>query len=112
MLAAMIHRFPETIWRAIGVATIGNTAGGMTSYLIGRWLPNRVEHKAIDHLRKYGYWALGFSWLPIVGDAFCVAAGWLRFDAWRTLAWLALGKALRYLMVAGGWVWIEGLLNL
>ncbi len=110
VLAALIHQFPEAFWRAIGIATIGNTAGGMTSYAVGRLLPNRVEQRGIERLQRYGAWALLLSWLPVIGDALCVGAGWLRFNPWLAALLLALGKCGRYLIVAGGWVWIEAML--
>ena len=34
--------------------------------------------KLLAWLTKYGYWSLLFSWLPIIGDPLCLAAGWLR----------------------------------
>jgi membrane protein YqaA with SNARE-associated domain len=108
VLLAILYRHPAAFWTAIAVATLGNTMGGMTSFLIGRILPNRVEHKAIIYVHRYGYWALLFSWLPIVGDASCVAAGWLRFNPLASLALLATGKFTRYLALASGWVWVEG----
>jgi membrane protein YqaA with SNARE-associated domain len=39
---------------------------------------------------------------PVIGDALCVASGWLRQD-WRlaTLA-IAAGKLVRYVVVAEG----------
>jgi membrane protein YqaA with SNARE-associated domain len=42
------------------------------------------------------------SWVPVIGDALCVASGWLRQD-WRlaTLA-IAAGKLVRYVVVAEG----------
>jgi membrane protein YqaA with SNARE-associated domain len=106
VLVALVQKFPEAFWRAILVATIGNTAGGMTSYALGRLLPNRVEHRAIIRLHRCGYWALLLSWLPVIGDALCVAAGWLRFDPWRSALLLAAGKLARYVLVAGGWTWL------
>jgi membrane protein YqaA with SNARE-associated domain len=109
VLIAMIHRFPDAVWHAVGLATLGNTLGGMTSYLVGRLLPNRIDQRTVAQLRRYGYWTLLFSWLPVVGDAFCVGAGWLRFNAWLSALLLALGKLARYLLIAGGWVWIESL---
>jgi membrane protein YqaA with SNARE-associated domain len=107
VLIALIHKYPEVIWRAVFVATVGNTLGGMTSYLLGRMIPNRAQSKAIIYLHKYGYWALLFSWLPRFGDALCVAAGWLRFNPWLSLALFAIGKLFRYALIAGGWTWIE-----
>ena len=109
VLIAIIHKYPDALWQAVGIATLGNTLGGMTSFLIGRLLPNRVQHKAIIYLHRYGYWALLFSWLPLFGDALCVAAGWLRFNPLASLALFAIGKLLRYALVAGGWSWIEAI---
>jgi membrane protein YqaA with SNARE-associated domain len=50
------------------------------------------------------------SWVPVIGDALCVAAGWLRFGAMRSAMAIALGKAARYLVVAAGWTVMERLL--
>lgn len=107
VLIAVIAKHPDAIWQAVAVATIGNTLGGTTSYLIGRLLPNKAQHKAVIYLHKYGYWALLFSWVPLFGDALCVAAGWLRFNPWVSLLLFAIGKLFRYVLVAGGWTWIE-----
>lgn len=110
VLIAVIHRHPEAVWQAVGVAAAGNTLGGMTSYAVGRLIPNRAQHKAIIYLHRYGYWSLLFSWLPLVGDALAVAAGWLRFNPWLALALFAIGKLVRYALVAGGWNWFAAAL--
>jgi len=109
VLIAVLHKHPEALWQAVAVATVGNTLGGLTSYWVGRLIPNRVHHKSIIYLHRYGYWALLFSWVPLVGDALAVAAGWLRFSPWISLAAFAAGKLFRYLLVAGGWAWFEAL---
>jgi membrane protein YqaA with SNARE-associated domain len=83
----------------------------VTSYWMGRLLPNRTQHRAIITLHKYGYWALLLSWLPLVGDALAVGAGWLRFNPWLSFAAFAVGKFLRYVVVAGGWAWIEAVFS-
>lgn len=106
-LVAVLHEYPALWWPALAVATLGNTLGGGTSYVLGRCLPNRVNSKALILAHRYGYWALLLSWLPLVGDALCVAAGWLRFNPWVSMLMLAIGKGVRYLLVAGGWVWFE-----
>ncbi|WP_375751353.1 YqaA family protein [Vibrio sp. HN007] len=87
------------------VSTIGNTLGGLTNYWLGLWLPNRTQnekhgHKAILWLNKHGYFALLFSWLPVIGDPLCLAAGWLRMKFWPCLVLIAIGKALRYSLLA------------
>lgn len=110
VLIAVIHRHPDLLAQAVAVATIGNTMGGMTSYLLGRMIPNRAGARAVIWLHRYGYWALLFSWVPLFGDALCVAAGWLRFNPYISLLLFAAGKLFRYLLVAGGWTWIESVL--
>lgn len=87
------------------VATLGNTLGGLTNYWLGLWLPNRTQnekhgHKALLWLNKYGYWSLFFSWLPIIGDPLCLAAGWLRFKFWPCFWLILLGKGIRYSLLA------------
>ncbi|MGR5457243.1 YqaA family protein, partial [Vibrio alfacsensis] len=80
------------------VATIGNTLGGLTNYWIGIWLPNRTQeekhgHKAMAWIQKYGYWTLLLSWLPVIGDPLCLAAGWLRMKFLPCVVLIAIGKA-------------------
>jgi membrane protein YqaA with SNARE-associated domain len=107
VLIAVIAKYPDAILQAVAIATLGNTLGGSTSYLIGRMIPNKANGRAVIYLHKYGYWALLFSWIPLFGDALCVAAGWLRFNPWVSLVLFAVGKLFRYVLVAGGWTWIE-----
>ena len=106
VLLAVLQRHPEHYWTAIAIATAGNTLGAMTSYVIGRLLPNRVDAQSIERVRRHGYPVLLFAWVPVVGDALPLAAGWLRFEPWRSAALLALGKLARYLVLAGAWNWI------
>ncbi len=105
VLIAVLAKFPALFWESIVVATLGNTLGGMTSYAIGRAFPKRIEGKALEWMTRYGEWALLLSWVPVIGDALCVAAGWLRINPWLTLLMLALGKCARYLALALGWSW-------
>lgn len=102
-LLALVHSRPDLLWPAIAVATVGNTLGSMSTYWIGRLLPNKVRTIDVVRLHRYGYWALLFAWLPIVGDALALGAGWLRLSPWWSLLAFAIGKFLRYLMVAGAW---------
>lgn len=88
----------------LAVASVGNTLGGMSSWIIGRLLPaGRIqrpgEHRAVARIRRYGSPALLLSWVPIVGDPLCVAAGWLRVPWCRALAFIAAGKIARYAVV-------------
>ena len=87
------------------VATAGNTLGGLISWGVGRWLAwrfpdkwlHRSEHKrALERIRRHGSALLVLSWLPVVGDPLCLAAGWTRIAALPAALFIALGKGLRY----------------
>ena len=78
----------------------------MTSYLLGRLFPNKVEMKALAQVKKYGTVALVMAWVPLIGDALPIAAGWLRLSWWKSLFWIALGKFLRYAAIAYGFAQI------
>ena len=100
-LFAYVHIYPDRAALAVAVATLGNTAGGMTSYGIGRLIPpRRLNERAIGWLRRYGPAATALAWLPVVGDALCVAAGWLRMHWAAVLGFMAVGRLARYIVVA------------
>jgi membrane protein YqaA with SNARE-associated domain len=100
-LFAYLQLHPDKAALGVAVATLGNTAGGMTSYLIGRLIPDRkIDSRAIQSVRRYGAAITLLAWLPIVGDALCVAAGWLRVNWAAALAFMAVGRLARYLVVA------------
>ena len=106
VLGAIVAASPDARWAAIAVATVGNTLGGMTSYALGRLIPagasDKLAPRAVALSRRYGVWTLLLSWVPLIGDALCVASGWLRHD-WRvaTVA-IAAGKLARYVAIAEG----------
>ena len=100
-LFAYLQIHPDKAVLAVAVATLGNTAGGMTSYLVGRLIPQKkLNLKAIEWVRRYGAPVTVFVWLPIVGDALAVAAGWLRVSWAAALAFMAAGRLARYVVVA------------
>ncbi|PSU28356.1 YqaA family protein [Photobacterium lutimaris] len=111
-LIATIKLGDNALWLVVVVATIGNTLGGMTNYWLGRLLPDKTSnekhgHKALLWLQKYGYWSLFFSWLPVIGDPLCLAAGWLRMRHWLSFFIIMIGKAARYTVLA---LLVQGLL--
>lgn len=100
-LFAYLQLHPDRTALAVTVATLGNTAGGMTSYLVGRLIPQKkLNLRAIEWLRRYGAPATLLAWLPIIGDALCVAAGWLRINWAAALAFMVAGRLGRYIVVA------------
>jgi membrane protein YqaA with SNARE-associated domain len=104
VLFGYLQLHPDHAAAAIMIATVGNTAGGMTSYLLGRLLPERTQKKldprALGWLKRHGAPATFFAWLPLVGDALCIAAGWLRLNWLGALGFMAAGRLLRYLAIA------------
>lgn len=101
VLFGYLKLHPEHAALAVALATLGNTAGGMTTYLIGRLLPQRLpEARALRWLRRYGAPATFFAWLPFVGDALSAAAGWLRVNWLAALGCMAAGRLARYLAIA------------
>lgn len=100
-LVAVLLAHPEQRDVAVALATLGNTAGGMSSYALGRFIPRKELPARLDLMRRHGTPALLLSWLPLIGDALCVAAGWLRLPALPSAFWMALGKGARYAVIAG-----------
>ena len=100
-LLAYLHFHPEHTALAVAVATVANTAGGMTSYLIGRLIPQKsLNPRALAWVRRYGAAATFLAFLPLIGDALCLAAGWLRVRWTGTLAFSATGRFARYMVIA------------
>jgi membrane protein YqaA with SNARE-associated domain len=100
VLAGLVTLHPERLAPALALATIGNTLGGMSTYLLARLLPQRADTSRHAWVGRRGPAILLLSWAPLVGDALCAGAGWLRLP-WRScLLWMALGKGLRYVAIA------------
>ena len=98
------------------VASVGNTLGGVISFKMGQWLRagfKRYAHswykglvdrfqfnqKTADRVNKYGCYSLLLSWMPIIGDPICVAAGYLQLPFWRSILMIAIGKTVRYIVL-------------
>ena len=65
-----------------------------------------VEQKTLSSpyriARRYGTPVLLLACTPIIGDALCAAAGWLRLPWLSCMLWMAAGKAARYALVVAG----------
>ena len=91
-------------WVLLAVASAGNTLGGMSSWLIGRLIPaGRLQRPDLDpavaRIARHGSPVLLLSWVPIIGDPLCAAAGWLRVSWQWALLYIGLGKTLRYAVI-------------
>jgi membrane protein YqaA with SNARE-associated domain len=107
-LAAYVMAHPGGMGAALLVATAANTAGGMTTWAVGRWLATRIraaspgEQAARERMARHGAPALVMAWVPLLGDALVLAAGWLKLAALPCMAWQAVGRFLRYAIVVHG----------
>lgn len=111
----------DQFWWAIMVATIGNTAGGMLTYWMGYGVKKAYSKRNPTYTSKYFFWLqrlgapiLLLSWLPIIGDALCVMAGWIKLPWKSVIVYMTLGKLLRFIIMTllllwipnGFWSWI------
>ena len=110
VLLAFLWLYPQQWGIAFILVGIANTAGSLTSYLLTRYLPHKNKNsndKVLTAIRRYGTPLLFFSFVPIVGDALPLAAGWLRLPFWRCTLFIGLGKFVRYGFIVGGWWLLE-----
>jgi len=95
-------------WLLLTIASLGNTLGALTTWLLGYLLARRLpleaklsekRQRALVRLRRWGSPVLLLSWLPVAGDPLCFAAGYLRLPFLASLFFIALGKVARYVMI-------------
>jgi membrane protein YqaA with SNARE-associated domain len=112
VMTALVTAYPALACQAFGVALAGNVLGCVLTYWMGhagrqgyeRFQRVRVdlEDPRMQRLRRWGPPALFLSFLPLVGDALVLGAGWLRMPFWQSMAWIAAGKGARYLLLVLG----------
>ena len=124
LLAGMLIEQPEhALWLWL-IATSGNSLGAYVTFFMGglvartlrkaqtvakQTIRSRLEKmftlpaKRIDQLHSYGAWLLLLSWVPIIGDGFCLAAGYLGWPKKLCLSLIVTGKAARYWAL---WLWL------
>jgi membrane protein YqaA with SNARE-associated domain len=111
MLLVTLSHSDQGSWLLWLVATLGNTLGGLSSWWIGYWLARRFpsqgldkphHQRALQRVSRYGSPVLLLSWLPVVGDPLCVAAGWSGVRLVPAALYISFGKGLRYAALLGG----------
>jgi len=95
-------------------ATIGNTLGSFTNYLLGKYATEfaKSKHymkqkwldKATSLFDTYGFWTLWFSWLPIIGDPLTFVAGIARYSWRKFFLIVTCAKLVRYLFIYAGFL--------
>lgn len=111
VLSGLIISDPKSVVILVIVASVGNIAGSVVNWALGRgiqsfrkhtWFPVKeaMLERAIGWYHRYGRWSLLLSWAPIIGDPLTVVAGVLREPFWRFLLLVSIAKAGRYIVLA------------
>ena len=98
-------------WELVITASIGNVAGSMFNYGVGRlgrldWIEKylHVKKESLDRAQRFmgghGAWMGFFAFLPILGSAISILLGLMRANIIITLISITLGKVMRYLIIA------------
>ena len=113
VLAYMVSENAYQVSLLVMIATTGNTLGALTTWYLGHLAARKYpvesllspkKQKAVVWVKKWGRWALLFSWLPVIGDGFCFAGGWLKFAITSSSLLIFIGKLVRYAAVA--WIFV------
>ena len=91
-------------------AGLGNTAGGLTCYYVGRmgtidWMKKYLKvseekiERAVKFLQGKGAMMGFFAFLPGVGEVIAIALGFMRSNVALTTAAMFIGKTLRYAII-------------
>ena len=110
VMAALIATTSMDPWITVISGTIGNVAGTIFNYYIGRiwdvqtiskWM--RIKEKRLVKTKNYvenkGSWIAMFTFLPIFGSAIAIALGILRANVWGVTFFSFVGKFSRYILV-------------
>lgn len=105
-LALVVRKTGQLVW-PVAVATCGNYLGACTTYALARMAARRITpssgpttRRALTAVRRYGPPALLLSWVPLLGDALVAAAGGMGIPFGAFSVWTAIGKAMRYVVIA------------
>ena len=100
-------------WEMVIYASIGNTAGSMFNYSVGRmgridWIEKylHVKKESLDKAQRFmggrGAWMGFFAFVPLLGSAITIVLGLMRANIPISLTSIALGKFLRYVVLIYG----------
>jgi membrane protein YqaA with SNARE-associated domain len=114
VFTSLLYYNLSPIWLTV-IAALGNTLGGLTSYYLGylakwnlltKWfkVSEPDVQKYLGRIQHYGAPLAVLTWLPIVGDVLAVGLGFARTKVLPTSLWMALGKFIRFAVIAYGWI--------
>jgi len=115
LLAPMVLAKPEKAWRFASITTIASILGGILGYVLGYlmfepWIQPIITELGYQHrfdmvmewFQEWGIWVVfiaGFS--PVPYKLFTVSAGLLQMAFIPFLLASAIGRGLRFFLVAG-----------
>ncbi len=123
LVFAAIKADPMMYWPVILIATVGNTLGGVVDYAMGYYTKKALAKERdtvwFRWLAHYGAKTMLLAWLPVIGDPICTLGGWLKLPFWPSVAYMGIGKFLRYITMTylllnvpdGFWHWLAGVLS-
>lgn len=111
VMAALIATTSMDPWITVISGTIGNVAGTVFNYYVGRiwdiqkiskWMHIKEKRliKTKEYVEKKGSWMALFTFLPIFGSAIAIALGILRANVLGVTVYSFIGKFVRYILVA------------
>lgn len=116
VLASLVVAGTAPVWALVAVAAIGNVAGSVVNWAIGRGAerlaaaahPEGRRARAVraaflragELFRRFGVWTLLFAWVPVIGDPLTLVAGASGVRLPTFLALVAIGKTVRFVLVA------------
>ena len=100
-------------WVLVVYGTLGNVAGGMFNYMVGRqgrleWIERylRVSQRDLDRATRFmagrGAWMGFFAFVPVLGSAITIVLGLMRANIPISLVSMTIGKFLRYALLIYG----------
>lgn len=100
-------------WLLIIYGTIGNVAGGMFNFTVGRmgkleWIEKylHVSKEQLDKATRFmggrGAWMGFFAFVPILGSAITIVLGLMRANIPISITSITIGKFLRYVVLIYG----------
>ena len=118
VLVALILREESSWLGLVAAATVGNVLGAMVNWALGKWamhyrdrtwfpVTEKTYQRAHGWYERWGKWSLLLAWTPFLGDPLTVVAGVLGVELRTFVVLVTLGKAARYLFLAGatlGWM--------
>ena len=113
VLAYLVTTARYPVEQLLIVATVGNTLGAMTTWLLGVFAARKYSiaellpknrQNALGWINRFGLWTLFFSWLPLIGDALCFTGGWLKLPWLPACLIILVGKFTRYALIT--WLFV------